>query len=53
MVMAGTVPSIQIRPNKTHVRSYLLRDEIHDEGLGLEANQANGSHDPNDRGRGP
>ena len=37
----------QISPDKTYVRSYPLRDGIHDEGLDLEANQTGGSHDPN------
>jgi hypothetical protein len=49
-VMADTVPTIQMWPNKTHVRSYPPWDGIHDEGLELEAIQTGESHDPNDRG---
>jgi len=41
----GTVPTGQIRPDKTHVRFYPLWDGIHDGGLDLEANQVDGSHD--------
>ena len=52
-VTADTMPTGQIRPDKTHVRFYPLRDGIHDEGLNLEAIQASGNHDPNDRDRGP
>jgi hypothetical protein len=52
-VMAGTVPTSQIRPDKMHVRFNPLQDGIHDKGLDLEAIQPGGSHDPNDRDRGP
>jgi hypothetical protein len=51
--MTGMMTTGQIRPDKTSVQSYLLRDEIHDEGLNLEAIQAGGNHDPNGRDRGP
>jgi hypothetical protein len=47
------VPTIQIRPDKMHVRSYLSRDGIHDEGLNLEAIQTGESLNPNDQDRGP
>jgi hypothetical protein len=51
--MPDMVPTIQIRPDKTHVRSYLSWDGIHNEGLNLEAIQTGESLNPNDRDRGP
>jgi hypothetical protein len=51
--MASTMPTVQTWPDKTHVPSYPPRDGIHEEGLDLEANQIDGSHDPNDQDRGP
>jgi hypothetical protein len=50
--MAGTVPTDQIWPDKTHVRFYPLRDGIHDEGLDLEAIQTGESHNLDARDRG-
>jgi hypothetical protein len=46
-------PVVRIQTDKTHVRSHPLRDEIHDEGLNLEAFLADGAPRPDDRGRGP
>jgi hypothetical protein len=52
-VMIGTMTTSQIRPDETRVRSYPLRDGIHDEGLNSKAIQAGKNHDPNDRDHGP
>ena len=52
-MMTGMMTTSQILPDETRVRSYPLRDGIHDEGLDLEAMQASGNHDPNDRDRAP
>jgi hypothetical protein len=51
--MTGTMTTSQVWPDETRVLSCPLRDEIHDEGLDLEAAQAVGNHNPNDRDRGP
>jgi hypothetical protein len=51
--MTGTMTTSQVRPNETRVLSCPLRDGIHDEGLDLEATQAGGNHNPNDRDRAP
>jgi hypothetical protein len=51
--MASTMPIVQTWPNKMHVPSYPPWDGIHKEGLDLEANQIDGSHDRNDPDRGP
>ena len=48
-VMAGTVPTGQIQPDKTHVRFYPLQEGIHDEDLDQEAIWTDMSHDPNAR----
>ena len=52
-VTTGTITTSQIRPDKTHVQSYPLRDGIYDEGFDFEADQTGRSHDPNDRDHGP
>ena len=49
----NTEPTIQIRSDKTWVRSHPLRDGIHDESLDLEAIQTDGNHDLSDWGHGP
>jgi hypothetical protein len=43
----------QIRPDKIDVRSYPPRNEIHDEGLDLEADQTYKSHEPQRSGSWP
>jgi hypothetical protein len=52
-VTTSTMTTGQIRPEKMRVRSYPLRDEIHDKGLDPEAIQTDENHDSNDRDRGP
>ena len=49
----STEPTIQIRSDKTWVRSHPLRDGIHDKSLDLEAIQTGGNHSPDDWDRAP
>jgi hypothetical protein len=45
-VAMGMIPTVQIRINKTIVRSFLVQDGIHDRGLNTEAIQTGGEPRP-------
>jgi hypothetical protein len=49
VVVTGMMITGRIWPDETGVRSYLLRDGIHNEGPDLEAIQASENHEPNGR----
>jgi hypothetical protein len=45
----GTMTTVQVRPDKMHVRPHPLWDGIRDKAFDLKAIQAGGYHDPKGR----